>query len=414
MCVCVLVQKIRPSDEQVGQFWDQNPKGGGGVAYRGTVLATEVEELGIPEGTPVVRWQKGLTKEEMLKLNLELPLPYILHFRQPSQDTSDSLLACHPFQIDADATTGFEGVTPGWVLFHNGHWAEWRKKIEALAIAGFGTPGFKGLPAGVWSDTRGLAWTTHYLNFGFLEMINEKVLCLGPGERDIQMFGGPWLRVKAPDSEDTFVVSNVTWQHSTRINDRRHHGGQTTAAQEATTKLLNAAQSAVTPPGRTGGSAQPDSFRSADGRTGTTAGAGQGPSVRAQQESIQERGQGSGPRTVEARQNGHSDPLRSGVSDGVKRACLPCGKMTPMGTLVNGAWHCFQCWAQHPTARVDSLLARQEEQLWVGTCQKCRVGSSGMKTILGDEWICHTCHETQGKPKIYYARERAMAERGAA
>ena len=85
-----------------------------------------------------------------------------------------------------------------------------------------------------------------------------------------------------------------------------------------------------------------------------------------------------------------------------------------MGTLVNGAWHCFQCWAQHPTARVDSLLARQEEQLWVGTCQKCRVGSSGMKTILGDEWICHACHDTAGKPKIYYARERAMAERGAA
>src|SRR5947207_2287589 len=120
MCVATLVETVRPSDNQVEQMFEQNPKGGGGVAYRDGGL---------------VHWKKGLDKAAMVDLNRKLPFPYILHFRQPSHDTSDSILACHPFQIDADATIGTEGTTDGWVLFHNGFWINWRDKLQALALA---------------------------------------------------------------------------------------------------------------------------------------------------------------------------------------------------------------------------------------------------------------------------------------
>ena len=50
MCVVTLVETVRPTDAQVGQMWDQNPKGGGGVAYRA-----------VEDGTKVVKWKKGLS-----------------------------------------------------------------------------------------------------------------------------------------------------------------------------------------------------------------------------------------------------------------------------------------------------------------------------------------------------------------
>ena len=53
---------------------------------------------------------------------------------------------------------------------------------------------------------------------------------------------------------------------------------------------------------------------------------------------------------------------------------------------------------QNEAARVPN------KTLWVGTCQQCRVGSSGMKTIIEDKWLCRVCWETNGKPKMVYAR----------
>ena len=376
------VESVRPSDTQIEQMWDQNPKGGGGAAWRAVV-----------DGKEVVQWRKGLDKKEMVAINKELPIPYVLHFRQPSHDTSDSLLACHPFQIDAGATSGFEGTFEGWVLFHNGYWAEWRRKLEALAIAAFGVPGFEGLPSGAWSDTRGLAWAAHYLKFGFLEMVNEKVFCFGPGEFDVEMFGGPWLAVKGQGSDKSFVVSNRTWEKSVfgHVHDRRND-----ASREATAKLLEAAKDTTT--GKSGGTFQEKTFPSAiDGVAGKEGSEGN------LQQSVQESTKR--PLTGDAAQ---TSPLA--WVDGQRRPCSKCSKSTGAGNIILGRWFCFQCWSNHPlrdTHTQDEPVARLiNTAMWVGTCERCRVGSSGMKTVIGDMWLCHTCYETSGKPKIYYARER--------
>ena len=305
MCVVALVESVRPSDEQIHQMWEQNSKGGGGVAWRDVM-----------DGVGVVRWKKGLNKDEMIAFNNTLPFPYVLHFRQPSHDTSDSLLATHPFQIDEDATSEFEGVVAGWVLFHNGYWNEWRKKLEAIAMTGF-----KRLPSGAWSDTRGLAWAAHHLGFGFLEMANEKVLCLGPEELDIEMFGGPWLSVKGPNSEKTFVVSNRTWERvSYAVNDHRTE----------TSKLLSAAQKSVS--GKAGGTSQETPFPAADGGSSHEAGA-QGD----QQKRVQTAHQGA--------IKGASISNDSTLDDGERHACADCNKMTRVGQIILNRWLCYQCWS---------------------------------------------------------------------
>ena len=369
MCVVTLVESVRPTDDQVGQMWDQNPKGGGGVAHR-------IEEDGIKK----VRWQKGLSREQMIALNKTLPFPYILHFRQPSPDTSDSLLVTHPFVVDNQATSELEGTSSDWLLFHNGHWNDWRKKVEALMLASGGK--IKG-PSGPWSDTRALAFVASYLGFVFLEMVNEKILCLGPEKGDIEMFGGPWLQVKAPGSDKTFVVSNRSWETQRTITD--------------TSKLLDAASKTLTPQtGKSGGTSQQTSFPCRHvsapdhARTGRT-----------EQEQVQKAHEGPLP---EAEQ-GRSSSTLTGMMWDSTRKCYKCHKATHAGQIILRQWHCFQCWSE--IVQQPEHVQQQSTILWVGTCEYCKVGSSGMRTTVGDAWICRTCWESNGQPSTYYARERA-------
>ena len=374
MCVVALIEAVRPTDVQIGQMWDQNSKGGGGVAYR-------AEE----EGRKVVKWLKGLSREEMVMQNKLLPFPYILHFRQPSIDTSDSILATHPFIVDAQATSELDGTTTDWLLFHNGHWTDWRKKVESMMLASGGR--ITG-PSGAWSDTRALALAAHYMGFLFLEMVNEKVMCLGPEKGDIEMFGGPWLQVKVPGTEHTFVVSNRTWE-SQRIPD---------AVTTDTSRLLADAQRSQT--GKAGGTSQSTSFPCAHGRI-----AGNAESQGTHKEQVQAQGS----RVVE----GHEKQIHtlSGYWDG-NRNCYRCQKSTRTGQIILRQWHCFQCWSELQL-KSDHVQTALSEALWVGTCQRCRVGSSGMKTVVGDEWICKACYETNGKPSTYYAREHVTQKKSA-
>lgn len=377
MCVITLVETVRPSDEQIRQMWDQNPKGGGGVAWRSRGR---------------VEWKKGLTKDEMVAINKKLPMPYVLHFRQPSTDTSASKLACHPFQVDPEGSTGFEGSYEGFVLFHNGYWSGWRSKLEGLCIA---SGGRIKMPSGAWSDSRALALASFHIGFGFLEAANEKVICLGPGENDVEMFGGPWFSVKADGSADTFVVSNRTWERTTyTVTDRR------STAQEATSRLLGAAQDAVT--GGSGGSSAVKPFRYTDGSAAEEAGR-EGD----QQESVQkgaegaekERGRGS----VEAPDRSLVDPRIDTI--GTRRSCGGCAKSTGSGTMYLGKFFCWQCWAALPREQ-----EAPKSSAYVGICTKCRISHAAMKTSDGDQWICHTCWGTNGKPTVYWAKDRAVGQ----
>jgi len=399
MCVIAVCEHARLTDEQVNLMWEAN-KFGGGVAWRDKDS----------DGRDVVKWEKGLTREQMVEFNKTLPLPYVLHFRIPSTGTSQSYLACHPFQIDENATIGFEGQAPpregdavrettGYVLFHNGFWSQWKDKLQTIAFNGY-----RFLPGGPWSDSRGLAWAAHHLGFGLLEMIDERVVCFGPGEFDIEVFGS-WSVIKNPDEngeEQKILVSNKSWEKSTPpyyTGGGRHHqhgGSQGQGASGSSTPVLVRDHRRVqgvlpAPPAENVESMQaggPDaagvSFRGTEGNSGGKATDGS-----AVQEQVQEGSEEAG--------SGSNQAVRGAVegADSLKKKCHGCKKPTRSGNIFNSLWFCWQCWAER-TQHINNAKP------FIGTCSVCRVNSSSAKLVETDKWICNTCWETNNKPKIRF------------
>lgn len=184
MCVIAIVNKVRPTPEQVERMFKANDHGGG-VAWR---------EKG------VVKWKKGLDLAQMQELIATLPLTtFIAHFRIASSGAQIKAL-CHPFPIEAKVDLALEGETKGYVLFHNGHWANWKdfSQQTALRMA-------KPIPLGSWSDTRALAWAAHNYGLGILEMIDEKVVAFGPNDLEVSRGKDGW------DDVGGIWCSNKSW-----------------------------------------------------------------------------------------------------------------------------------------------------------------------------------------------------------
>lgn len=330
MCVIAAIEKVRLSEDQVRAMWEAN-KFGGGVAWRAKSDITNLD---------VVKWKKGLDLDDMIKLNNELPMPYVLHFRVPSNDTSHSSLACHPFAINDDASFDWEGETSGSVLFHNGFWADWRNKIQNIAINGFVL-----IPSGPWSDSRGLAWAANHLGLGFLEMVNEKAVVLGAGEGDLELFGS-WNAIKNPDSsgsEHEVLVSNKGWERNL--------------------------PAVITKPADRG-AATTSTFRTSNFRVNTPVAIGPD-----QQEQIQEG-------TKE-------------TQSGLTLFCseTTCRKGTNAGQMIGNVFYCIQCWAKR---------AKEINRGLYGLCVKCKVNNAGAKLTKINDWICMPCWEVNGKPDVYF------------
>lgn len=184
MCVIAIADKTRPTPDMIERMFNSNPSGGG-VGWR--------------EGG-FVHWAKGLTLPEMQVRIANMPLPFIAHFRIPTCGGTNPLL-CHPFIVHPNSPLELVGKTSGNILFHNGHWTDWK----ATLIRGFGTHKIK-LPKGVWSDSRALAVLAAVRGLEVLELVDERVVVFGPNEEDVRMFGGIWTRV------NDVVVSNTHWQ----------------------------------------------------------------------------------------------------------------------------------------------------------------------------------------------------------
>lgn len=375
MCIIAIIENVRLSDDQVDQMYEAN-KHGGGVAWR-----QWDEDL----NETVVRWKKGLFKDEMLELNRTLPMPYVLHFRVPSGGTSASFLACHPFAIDDNATVSFEGQTNGFVLFHNGFWNDWRAKMQAISISGAWR-----VPSGPWSDSRGLAWAANHLGLGFLDLIDEKVVAFGPGDDDIEIFGS-WQTVKNPDpetgEEKSILVSNKIWERTTTVysghsvNDRRRiNGGSTTSQANANQSTLALAAGAVSPNRgeQAGGAAHQDTFCGSHHESSESFGTQAG-----QQESVQEADEGINRAALEG------NSTLTGVAN---RKCALCTKTTAAGSIVGGSFHCWQCWSQ------QTKIGKG----FVGLCQTCKASYGGAKKVIDNQWICLQCWETWGRPRVYW------------
>lgn len=197
MCVIAIADKTRPTDEMVERMFDAN-KSGAGIAWR---------EPG------VVRWEKGLKIEEIKEYCATAPLPYVAHFRIPSCGGSTPDL-CHPFPIEKSVDLALSGKTKGYVLFHNGHWTQW-KSVTYEAARNFRVK----VPTGKWSDSRAMAWSAFWYGVGSLEMIEEKCVAFGPS--DIEIFCGrsEWERV------NDVWVSNKSWNYTTVGRGHGYQGG---------------------------------------------------------------------------------------------------------------------------------------------------------------------------------------------
>lgn len=316
----------------------------------------------------------------MQELNRTLPMPYILHFRIPSTGTPTSWLACHPFPIEPNVELSFDGKIEGFVLFHNGFWADWKKKMETLALHGA-----KKIPSGMWSDSRGLAWVANHLSMGMLDIIDEKVAVLGPEVGDLEIYGH-WTRVKVTGSEETILVSNTVWEKPvyTKVQDFRTPISE--LAQRAITPASSAAGGVTEiklDDAGTGGSSPLLTFPVPDGgpRTATEGGSDK-------QESIQEAAEAAHSAGVQ----GEGTTAQIGS---MRHKCYVCAKASRKDDADDdGNYRCWQCWA--------SFKRMQESHGKLGTCQTCKVSVTGQKCFNTDDWMCSTCWEGAGHPAIYW------------
>lgn len=174
MCVIMLAQRTRPTDEMIEKAWAQNDDGAG-IAWR---------ENG------EVFFEKGIMEIEGIKeLCAKVPMPYVVHFRVASIGGVKPELT-HPFPINKKAPLYLSGKTKGGVLFHNGHWSDWSAKAMEAAIHS-NTP----VPTGVYSDTRAMAWLLSIYGPGFMEFLpQQRGVYFTPTQMDV--FTGPgWTKV---------------------------------------------------------------------------------------------------------------------------------------------------------------------------------------------------------------------------
>ena len=202
MCVIMLASKVKPTEEMVSKAYFQNDHGAG-IAWR------EKDK----EGKPIVRWKKGLNEDEIQEMIRDLALPFVAHFRIASVGGKRQSL-CHPFPVDKHVDLALEGETRGYVLFHNGHWGEWKSFSKETALK-MGRP----IPVGCWSDSRAMAWAACNYGPGILEWIDEKCVIFGPKDLEV-VRGNGW------DEVNGVWCSNKSWDFSTTYRSHTHNRAQ--------------------------------------------------------------------------------------------------------------------------------------------------------------------------------------------
>jgi hypothetical protein len=192
MCVIVFAKDVRPTPEMVAKMYARNSDGAG-IAWR------EADA----EGQMLVHWSKGLNLEGIQKLIAEKPLPFVAHFRISSCEHPALRTLTHPFPVEKDAPVWTNGTTGGLVLFHNGHYGDWKKDLKET-IKTFGHR----IPDGKFNDTRAMAMMTAFYGTNFMEITEEKGILFGPKDEEIFWGRNGWETVNG------VYVSNTLWTNS--------------------------------------------------------------------------------------------------------------------------------------------------------------------------------------------------------
>lgn len=207
MCVILICDRSRPTPEMVKASWAANDHGGGAawLDFEGSGKSRR----------RVVRWEKGLSEDEMADRCATLPIPFIAHFRIASQG-GRSMDLTHPFPLEPSVSLRWEGGSCAeGVLFHNGNWSDWKKTMLDAAVR-FG----KRLPSGVWSDSRALAFLATTIGEGFLEFIEGQRICVFTpqpdgfgGDYTLNLYGWWPTRIPGDEAEGGGILpSNESWK----------------------------------------------------------------------------------------------------------------------------------------------------------------------------------------------------------
>lgn len=195
MCVIVNCKTAKPSLDILSMCERSNGHGGG-VAWR---------------ADSKVHYQKGLSAAQIHELISPdaITLPIVIHFRHASVGDKTKEL-CHPFVVNRFATARESG-TADRVLFHNGHWSEWRNWCLNHALQCRGR-----VPFGQWSDTRGIAWAVYHKGEGMLNLVPGKYCVLA--RTGVRQYGDGWTE------EGGIAYSNMTWRTTTHSTTPHPHG----------------------------------------------------------------------------------------------------------------------------------------------------------------------------------------------
>lgn len=208
MCVVVVVedQNHPITDEQLAQCHKSNGHGIGIAYVRNNAVC----------------YAKGIANDVEARAFItehEITAPYIVHFRiRSSGDLIPELT--HPFPIRTDGWNPLATTDVDNVLFHNGTWHGYENAVINIALA-------KGIdiPAGAWSDTRGMAWILAMIGPNALKLMlgnNPSRLVTLNASGEFTYLHGSW------DSHDGKKFSNMGWKPNPQPTQVAHTHGTVT------------------------------------------------------------------------------------------------------------------------------------------------------------------------------------------
>lgn len=418
MCVIFVADQERPTPEMLELGKKANPHATG-IAWR---------EINPATGKVEVYWKKGndIPLEETKKLAAELPLPYVIHFRNPSSGTGQKDGCAHPFPIDPKVPLWLSGHIRGYVLFHNGMWGRWRELILEAAMRSR-----LKLPIEAWSDSRGLAWMACHFGHGFLELVDEKTVAFGP--KEIEVFGNKdWKRINgvlcSNDHWESKIVTTPYNANALGSHNRGHHGPhgahhgsnhvphRQRAGFTGNTHSTKGSDAQPNTPGSvTGGSPNLTPFRGAAAPSVLSQSAEGAPGV-SEQEAVQsthgrvtathqrpqsEReaaSQATWARGINAKNYRRGPATASELGYELQWCQGGCGKKVAF-IEDQGKMYCYEDWMEKFGWAQDED-ERNARLFLTNKCGFCLIRDAQNVTENSRKWICATCWHEHGKPDV--------------
>jgi predicted glutamine amidotransferase len=180
----IATEKNTPSLDML-QAGERTNRDGGGVAWLGK--------------NNLIHWRKNIDAKRIHSILKTVGRPAVIHFRIGTYGKNDKKL-CHPFAIDAHATTTPKGQAEK-VLFHNGHWSNF---LDSYALA----ENTFGVPSGECSDTRFIAYLLYKFpekTDNLLKLVNDKFVILS--KDGVKVFGKGWVEVDGIQCSNAYFNS---------------------------------------------------------------------------------------------------------------------------------------------------------------------------------------------------------------